>query len=190
MKLNDTHLVLLSAASQRDDGLVAPPETVAAASASKAMAALLEADLLAEVPVSAQAPAWREDEAGRPVGLRITAAGLGAIALSEGEGHAGAGGLDCAFPSCEESGRARGTERTAPSAARAGTKRALVLDLLCRPEGATLADLASATGWLPHTTRAALTGLRQDGHAITRSTNEAGQSFYHIEPASAAASEG
>jgi len=40
--------------------------------------------------------------------------------------------------------------------------------LLCRSEGASLKDLTDATGWLPHTMRAALTGLRRRGHAIER----------------------
>ena len=44
-----------------------------------------------------------------------------------------------------------------------------MLALLQRPEGATLAELIAATGWLPHTTRAALTGIRKKGHAVERS---------------------
>jgi hypothetical protein len=48
----------------------------------------------------------------------------------------------------------------------ASTKTALVITLLQREGGATLGDLVAATGWLPHTTRAALTGLRKKGHAI------------------------
>ncbi|WP_419683593.1 DUF3489 domain-containing protein [Sphingomonas sp. ID0503] len=48
------------------------------------------------------------------------------------------------------------------------TKSELVLQLLGRGEGATLAELAGATGWLPHTTRAALTGLRKKGNAILK----------------------
>ncbi len=38
--------------------------------------------------------------------------------------------------------------------------------LLQRGDGAALAELVSATGWLPHTTRAALTGLRKRGYAV------------------------
>ena len=45
---------------------------------------------------------------------------------------------------------------------------ALVLDLLRREEGATLAELIAATGWLPHTTRATLTGLKKKAHVIER----------------------
>jgi hypothetical protein len=43
-----------------------------------------------------------------------------------------------------------------------------VLDLLRRDEGASLAEMVEATGWLPHTTRAALTGLKKKGHDVTR----------------------
>src|SRR5688572_7801679 len=45
----------------------------------------------------------------------------------------------------------------APAPVRRPTKQAIVIGLLQRKEGATLADLVAATGWLPHTTRAALT---------------------------------
>jgi len=40
--------------------------------------------------------------------------------------------------------------------------------LLRQDGGVSLAALAEATGWLPHTTRAALTVLRKKGHAIVR----------------------
>lgn len=63
------------------------------------------------------------------------------------------------------------TTKTARAAAiipQASTKQAQVIQLLQRPGGASLAELTSATAWLPHTTRAALTGLRKKGHAIER----------------------
>jgi hypothetical protein len=46
------------------------------------------------------------------------------------------------------------------------SKTSLVLELLTQPEGATIDQLVAATGWLPHSTRAALTGLKKKGHAI------------------------
>ena len=46
------------------------------------------------------------------------------------------------------------------------TKLALLLELVRREEGATLGELTSATGWLPHTARAAITGLRMRGHEV------------------------
>ena len=54
------------------------------------------------------------------------------------------------------------------SAQPTGTKSASVIALLTRPEGATLDEMIAATGWLPHTTRAALTGLKKKGHAVVR----------------------
>lgn len=57
-------------------------------------------------------------------------------------------------------------ERAAP-AEKAKSKAALVLKLLRRSDGATLDELTAATGWLPHTMRAALTGVRKKGHALT-----------------------
>ena len=63
---------------------------------------------------------------------------------------------------------------------RPGSKRALVLELLARKQGVTLSELVEATGWLPHTTRAALTGLRQKGHSIERSTRAGGASVYRV----------
>jgi len=51
----------------------------------------------------------------------------------------------------------------------AQSKISNVLELLRRDEGATLAELVEVTGWLPHTTRAALTGLRKKGHSLEKS---------------------
>src|SRR3954463_168017 len=67
------------------------------------------------------------------------------------------------------------------------TKQALIVGLRQRQAGATLDDLVAATGWLPHTTRAALTRLRQAGHALEKSKGETGATAYRI-PAPARAS--
>ena len=69
---------------------------------------------------------------------------------------------------------------TKPAEFRAGSKQALVLSMLQRKVGASLADLASATGWLPHTTRAALTGLRKRGYVLERSRAEGKPSIYRV----------
>jgi Protein of unknown function (DUF3489) len=62
-------------------------------------------------------------------------------------------------------------QTSAPSASklaipRRGSKLAEVIALLSRNRGASVEELISATGWLPHTTRAALTGLRKRGYEI------------------------
>lgn len=62
---------------------------------------------------------------------------------------------------------------------KAMTKIDIVLDLLRREQGATLAELIDATAWLPHTTRAALTGLRKKGHVLDKATRD-GATCYSI----------
>jgi len=59
------------------------------------------------------------------------------------------------------------------------SKIARVIALLERTGGASLADLIENTGWLPHTTRAALTGLRKKGHVIAKESRN-GMTFYNI----------
>ena len=158
-KLSDIHLILLSTAAERDNGALLP---VAASIAdkqeqvSKALAQLLKHRLVEEVAAGLNDPAWREAGDDR-FGLTITAAGRAAIGVEDEGGDKGAP------PSSE-----RNVPATPPSA-RPASKSASVVALLQREHGATLAELVEATGWLPHTTRAALTGLRKKGHAIAKS---------------------
>ena len=63
---------------------------------------------------------------------------------------------------------AKNTKASAPKEPRGPSKIASVVTLLEREQGATLAEMVEATGWLPHTTRAALTGLKKKGHTIAK----------------------
>src|SRR3954453_1275641 len=73
-------------------------------------------------------------------------------------------------------------DNAAPATGRAReTKQALVLGLLQRKQGASLAELVAATSWLPHTTRAALTRLRQCGHDLQKEKRHTGETAYRIE---------
>ena len=58
----------------------------------------------------------------------------------------------------------------------------MLLAAVTRPEGATLDDLTAGSGWLPHTTRAALTLLRQRGYDV-RLANTGRRKAYHLVPA-------
>ena len=80
-----------------------------------------------------------------------------------------------------EQGDAPPAAKPAPTA-RGPSKIEQVVALLSRTEGATLAELIAATGWLPHTTRAALTGLRKKGHSIAKTSRD-GATCYRIEVA-------
>lgn len=70
-------------------------------------------------------------------------------------------------------------EATTNPATRRETKIGKVIALLKRKQGATLDQMVKATGWQPHTTRAALTGLKNKGHTIEREHAD-GVSRYRI----------
>ena len=60
------------------------------------------------------------------------------------------------------------------------TKTDKLHGLLRRPSGATIVQLQKATGWQPHSVRAALTGFRKKGHEIIREKNANGVTTYRI----------
>lgn len=179
-KLNDLQSILLCHAAQQAGGQLLPlPTRITSepAQLDRAIAALIKRKFVGEVEVSAPAHVWRE-AADRPIGLAITQAGLTAIDVAEDQSQAGTGeaGLhDRPVAAPEDQSDMGGAASHMPETVAAPpappapiTKIALVLALLRREGGATLGELVQATGWLPHTTRAALTGLRKKGHAIAR----------------------
>ena len=60
------------------------------------------------------------------------------------------------------------------------TKIETILMLLRRPNGASITQLQKATGWKPHSVRAALTGLRKKGHEVTRGKDAKGVTVYAV----------
>jgi putative DNA primase/helicase len=81
---------------------------------------------------------------------------------------------------------ARKTKATPPSApreeARAGTKKAIVLELLRRKQGAAMSEIGKATGWQNHTIRGFISAnvTKTMGRAVDSSKNEAGVRIYRI----------
>jgi hypothetical protein len=179
-KLSDTQIILLSTASQRADGNLLPPaDSVREAGARirKSVAALLKRGFAEEVEVTAPDRTWREENE-RRIGLVITSAGRGAIGVEPDAPGAAGDRVELGGAAQHPPSLPGGDDATAASepptmigaaVARAGSKQALVIEILGRQGGATLAELVEATGWLPHTTRAALTGLRKKGHSLTKS---------------------
>ena len=70
-----------------------------------------------------------------------------------------------------------------------GGKLGLLLSTLAQDGGATIDVLTVLTGWLPHTTRAAMTRLRQRGHAIVLRKHGEQKTYQIAQPAMAAAAE-
>jgi hypothetical protein len=171
-----TQLIILSSAAQRDDGLATLPEKLKGGAAKAAVTKLLTLGLLKEVRVKRDQPSWRTDEEEKPLGLKITKAGSAAIQIGDEDAESG----DAPQPKPSAKEPAKGGEP------RTGSKQAQVIALMQRKSGATLDDMVAATGWLPHTTRAALTGLRKKGYELAKEKNASGKTVYRIEKAGAA----
>ncbi|MEN2787328.1 DUF3489 domain-containing protein [Sphingomonas qilianensis] len=165
IKLTDLDTILLSGAATRHTGSLLPvPENVSSAGArlTKSISALLNHGLAEERETHDNAATHRTDD-NVAYGVYITDAGNAAIGIAGGDDV----GEDASIPSPAQ-----------PDTPRV-TKASAVLALLRRKEGATLADMIAATGWLPHTTRAALTGLRKKGYQIDKSKRD-DQTCYRI----------
>src|SRR3712207_5712755 len=80
-KLSDKQLMLLSAASQRQDLLLTLPDTPKGAAARALVSKLRAHGLVEEIPVGPADPHWRTGKDGAALGLRITPAGLEAIGI-------------------------------------------------------------------------------------------------------------
>jgi hypothetical protein len=168
-KLSDTQAVILSAASQRGDGAVLPlPETLK-----------IRGGAVDRVLGSLKAKGLIEHRGSRrgddPPPLRITRAGLEAIGIEPED----AGDVEDATlaEAADVEGRARSgaPADTQPDAAvrrprRADTKQALMIALLRRPEGATVEQIAAATGWQHHTIRGAISGALKKRLGLTIET--------------------
>jgi DNA-binding MarR family transcriptional regulator len=181
-KLSDTQAVILSTASQRDDGAVLPlPETLklSGGALTKVMDSLRNRGLIRVVQTE-------------PKRVVITSEGMAAIGIAEDEPDtapvqvtevpkdapdaqdAGTAGQEpqasaepsqAAKASATAKGRAKAKAAKPTKAApagkptpRAGTKQARMIELLRRPEGATVEQIAAATGWQNHTIRGAISG--------------------------------
>ena len=74
----------------------------------------------------------------------------------------------------------KSTKKASP--AREGSKSAKVLDLLKRPNGATLAELMKATGWQAHSVRGFLSGAlgKKLGLTVTSTKTEGGERSYSV----------
>ena len=65
---------------------------------------------------------------------------------------------------------------------KAPTKQQQLAALVARDEGATLDQMIAATGWLPHTTRAALTGLKKKGYVISSDKVDGVRTYRAVAP--------
>ena len=194
-KLSDTQAVILSAAAQRADGAVLPlPDTlkIKGGAVAKILGSLKAKGLIDHqgAPRGDDPPPLRITRAGlQAIGVEAKDEG-GQAAPTSAEADSPA---EASPPASEangakqraKAGPARGKGKTArttgratsaPEAAgepaekptpRAGTKQALMIDLLKRPKGATVEQIAVATGWQHHTIRGAISGALKKKLGLT-----------------------
>ena len=175
-KLTDTQLLMLSAAAQREDRILAMPPKLKGGAAQKVAAKLIAAGLVKEIKAKTGAPAWRRDaETEQPYALKLTAAGLKASAI-----EIGVAANKAAETETPNDSAGVASKPSVSPAPRDGTKISRVVGLLQRDDGATLDEVIAATGWLSHTSRAALTGLRKRGYAIEKHLNAEGRRGYVV----------
>ena len=189
-KLSDTQLVILAAAAQRADLSVLPlPDTLKlkGGALTKVMDSLRNRGLIrvtgadggpervvitsegmAAIGVEAEGDEEPTDgtavEAPQPASEADAAATPAKSKPAKGRGKAK--GTKAAAAASEPK-VAPGGEPTAKPTPRAGTKQAQMIEMLKRPEGATVEQIAAATGWQHHTIRGAISGALKKKLGLT-----------------------
>lgn len=173
-KLSESQLIVLSAAAARDDKRLLPlPGNIRGDAALNVMDSLIRRGL-ADLNPAAGAEQ-----------VRISRAGLKAIGV-EPEDEALADPVQAEAEPTAKSKRRRKKASTTQAygerTTRPGTKQALMVELLMRPEGATIAQIAEATGWQPHTVRGAMSGTlkKRLGLEVTSGKVEGAERVYRI----------
>ena len=157
---SDTQSLILSRAATRPGNLALPlPEGLVGAAAKMVVGKMLARGWLEEVEANLRRsePMWRETGDGHGTTLIATEAGLEAIGIEPVVASAVAG-LRRAKPKQEAERTPEETGTAKPVVIRAGTKQAQIIAMLQRPEGATVAEIVAATGWLAHTVRGSISG--------------------------------
>jgi hypothetical protein len=184
IKLTDNQRALLQIAAGREDRCFVLPSNLKGGAAQKVAAKLIAEGLAKEIKAKAGLPIWRRDgTSDQAYSVKLTAAGAKAIATSE-EHSVGPlpesparESLSGSMDSPETSHHVANAGKVTP---REGSKLASVIALLRRSEGATIDVLTKATGWLPHTTRAAITGVRKRGYSVVLDHDVEGASVYRL----------
>ena len=178
-KLTETQSLILSAAAQRARNLALPlPKSLVGAAARMSVGKMIQHGWLEETEANTRRgdPLWRATGDGRGNTLIASDAGLLAIGIEP--------------VVVQTMAVLRERERVVPvpephlRTPRAGTKQAMLIEMLQRPEGATLDEITTATGWQTHTVRGAMSGAlgKKLGLVITSEKEDVRGRVYRIAP--------
>jgi hypothetical protein len=172
--LSDTQLIILSAAAQRDARIAVPlPDHIKGGAAMKVVSSLINKGLLEEIDAKPDQQTWSRTADGDGMTLVITDTGLAAIGIEpEQADDTGADAAPASATGADTGATADAADHnatdepaatTAPAGAntpkvREGTKQAALIAMLREQDGATIAEIVTATDWQPHTVRGAIAG--------------------------------
>jgi len=186
-KLTATQLAILrrAAQAQGDGRIYWYPDNLKGGARQKVISALARQDLIADVD-----GVWHVSDAGYQV---LDGQGGGDVATKTHHAPVEAD------PELDQAVQAAQTQWAAedappppadpaaaapqrPRLARTGSKQALVLDLLQRPEGASIAQIMDATGWQAHTVRGTFAGAlkKRLGLTIVSDKVQCGERVYRV----------
>jgi Protein of unknown function (DUF3489) len=184
VKLTENQHALLKSASRREDRCFVLPSNLKGGAAQKVAAKLIAEGLAKEIKAKAGLPIWHRDrESDQAYSLKLSAAGANLIATSEersGKPEPASPAQEPLPDSMDSSEASFHAAEVGKAPPREGSKLASLIALLRRSEGATIDVLTKATGWLPHTTRAAITGVRKRGYSVALDRVGEGASVYRL----------
>jgi len=195
MTLTDTQLVLLPAASQREDGGI----ELAGGAGHRVVGKLLSQGLIAAIPAIDPLPVWRRDDEQGRLALRITERGLAAIQVEDGamaedsrNSKQAADVVSDKRPGRVAASRGkkkRGeTSQASVEACHGGSKQARVIAMLQTRQGTSIAAITKATGWRPHSVRGFLAAAVRTKLGLTLVSEKTGEErVYRIVARDAAA---
>ena len=174
-KLTETQTIILRAGAQRSENIALPlPKGLAGAAAKMAVTKMIEHGWLQEVDANIRKgePLWRETGDGHGTTLAVTDAGLLAIGIEP---------VVVKTTAAIHDGVEAEPDVKHPTL-RTGTKQALLISMLKRPEGTTMQEIIAATGWQAHSARGAMSGAlgKKLGLVVVSTQDDARGRVYRI----------
>ena len=150
-KLTDTQTIILSAGAQRPDNIALPlPKGLHGAAAKMAVTKMISNGWLQEVDANLRRgePLWRETGDAHGTTLVVTDAGLLAIGVKPVV-------VTTVMAILKQASVLPEAKQTTQ---RAGTKQAMLIEMLQSHDGTTMEAIIAATGWQAHSARGAMSG--------------------------------